>query len=322
MDSKNQDKEEFFFMKKTNDGVGIGVSKQEKTARAWFISLAFGKIVVELFILLYITGMFREIFWVPVLGSLGASLYGLFMAFRHRVITPATQPMVCRVLHYGSALTVLILGCLLLYGGNFGAAHAPVFFIISALIFGLTLIQSALWSSSLDKKGMQWYPKKQALKTLGIGVLLFTSSIVLTNYKINVDNPPRYTQEDLEAATIAYVDVEINGTLEPDEINVYKTWHAGEDYLTRLFILTSTNCNVYCSYISDKQLTGGSVSIGDGRTTIEMTDNEGWVYFIVGWSQSDEELGLDPEESEWRTDLPANYTFTITSNHLNYQYPV
>jgi hypothetical protein len=309
-------------MKKTNGGVGIGMSKQEKTARRWFISLAFGKIVVELFILLYITGMFWEIFWVPVLGSLGASLYGLFIAFRHRVLTPAAQPMVCRVFHYGSALTVLILGCMLLYGGNFGAGHAPVFFTISVLIFGLTLIQSTLRSSSFHKNQTQRYPKKQALMTLVIGGLLFTSSILFTNYKINVDNPPRYTQEDLDGAIIAYVDVEINATLAPEEITVYKTWHAGESYLTSLFILTSTNCNVYCSYISDKQLTGGSVSIGDGRTTIEMTDNEGWVYFVVGWSQSDEELGLDPEESEWRTDLPANYTFTITSNHLNYQYPV
>lgn len=307
-------------MKKTLSEVGIGVSKQERKSRRWLIALVILKIVAEMFMSLYILGGLFEIFhWIPVFLSLGASAYLLFTAFSHQTLTKRLA-MICQILQYGSPVTILILGCILLYGGNFGAGHAPVFFFVSALIFGLTLIQRTLHSGSSHKNETQRYSKKQVLVTLVIGVLLFTSSLLFTNYKMNVDNPPRYSQEDLDGATIAYVNVEITATLAPYEINVFKTWHAGEDYLTALFILTTANCNVYCSHISDKQLTRGSVSIGDGRTTIEMTDNEGWVYFIVGWSQNDEEF--DPENSEWRTDLPANYSFTITSNHLNYHYPV
>ena len=63
---------------------------------------------------------------------------------------------------------------------------------------------------------------------------------------------------------------------------------------------------------------GGSVSIGDGRTTIIMTDREGWVFFYVKWGQIEGEYETN---LEYRND-PAHYTFIITSNHLDFYHPV
>ena len=169
--------------------------------------------------------------------------------------------------------------------------------------------------SYIEKKEI---PSRSRMKmtaySLLCGAIIFSMSMGGT-YLIYLNGlpPPLYSQEDIDNATIAYVDVKMNNTIEESELHMYKTWHAGDDYFTLLFRLESSS-DTYFHVVSDKKLmTGGSVSIsGEGsdedNITYRMENEEGWIYFyIYNYLVTLNDFG--------------NYTFKVSSHHLNYQYP-
>ena len=155
--------------------------------------------------------------------------------------------------------------------------------------------------------------------SIGLSGMIFTSL-----YFGNISSflpPAHYTQEDIDNAAIAYVDIKINSTIQMNETHMYKTWHTGGDYLTLIHKLDPLS-NTSCYVVHDQNLmAGGSVSIsGEGIdaeiTTYKMKNEEGWFYFYIyrGLPLVDMENAVDMETA-------ANYTFVVSSDHLNYQYP-
>ncbi len=266
------------------------------------------RILPEFLLLGYL--MWEGGFILPALslGIIGYNAYSQFISKTEKLV------IFTRIFNLIYSLIVFLIGCLWLAGGNFRAHHAPVFFAIG-VFFGVLEILKYFFIEIRE-----FAPKMKTRKlfiSLGLMGMLFTSLYLVTFFTSRT--PPLYTQEDLDAATIASVDVGINSSLAPYGIDFFKIWHAGEDFLTSDFHILSQDCALECSSIYDKNLmaVGGSVSVGDGRTTIIMTDDEGWVYFYVKWMQID---GVYFTDLENRTE-PADYSFMITSNHLNFYHP-
>jgi len=155
--------------------------------------------------------------------------------------------------------------------------------------------------------------------SIGLSGMIFSSLYFGTTF--NSLPHSRYTQEDIDNASIAYVDVKINSTIQTNETHMYKTWHTGGDYLTLIYKLEPLS-NSSCYVVHDQNLmAGGSVSIGgEGTdaeiTTYKMKNEEGWFYFYIyrGLPFVDMENAVDMETI-------VNYTFVVSSDHLNYRYP-
>ncbi len=270
------------------------------------------RILPEFILLAYFMGTILLILPVVSLLILGHNAYS------HYKSKPKKRVKFYRIFNMVYSVLIFLNGCMWLAGGNFGAFHAPIFFFIGVYFCVLEILKYFLIDLLEFAPILETKQKKNMVISLVLMGMLFTSLFVGTVFLSR--RPPIYTQEDLDNATIVYLDVGINGSLAPYEVEVYKTWHSGEDYLTSDFIIISPDCYIHRSYIYDRNFMaeGGSVSGMDGRTTIKMTDNEGWVYFYVYWLQDE---GVYYNDLENRTD-PAYYTFMITSHHLNFLYPV
>ena len=290
--------------------------KNKKNATILIIYSIF-RFFLELFFMLYMIGMFRPLFSVPIYFSILFVLYYLYKevfsnnCINEKVGIKGKMGIIIYIFNIIYSIFVLILGCSLYLEGGFARGHSIPFIIISALF----IIPEILKYNYIEKKEMPSRSKiKMTAYSLLCGAIIFSMSMGGT-YLIYLDGlpPPLYTQEDIDNAEIAYVDVKMNGTIEDGELHMYKTWHAGDDYFTLLFRLESSS-DTYYKVISDKKLmAGGSVSIsGEGinedNITFKMENKEGWVYFyIYNYLGTLNDFG--------------NYTFKVSSHHLNYQFP-
>ena len=162
-------------------------------------------------------------------------------------------------------------------------------------------------------------PKRMKMIAYSIfcSAIIFSTSIVGAKL-IYINNLPplRYTQEDIDNAAIAYVDIKINRTIQSNETQMFKTWHEGGDYLTIIFQYDFESRISYYPIKDQDIMARGSVSIswkgfiGD-ITTYKMKNKEGWVYFYVY-------KGLETLVDNITI---ANYSIKVSSEHLNYQYP-
>ena len=289
--------------------------KNKKTAILIIYSIF--RILLELFIALYISGTFLRPFIIPTLLSI---LFVIFYFYKEvisknringKVGFKENMGKIIYIFNILYSIYILILGCILFLEGGFARFHSTFYFIISALF----LIPEIFKYNYIEKREM---PSKSKMKmtaySLLCGAIIFSMSMGGT-YLIYLNSlpPPLYSQEDIDNAEIAYVDVKMNNTIEDSELHMYKTWHAGDDYFTLLFRLESSS-DTYYKVISDKKLmAGGSVSIsGEGineeNITFRMENEEGWVYFyIYNYLGTLNDFG--------------NYTFKVSSHHLNYQFP-
>ena len=290
--------------------------KNQKKATILIIYSIF-RIFLELFFILYMIGTFRPLFSVPIYLSILFVLYYLYKevfsnnCINEKVGIKGKMGIIIYIFNIFYSIYILILGCLLYLEGGFSRGHSIPVIIISALF----IIPEIFKYNFIEKKEMPNRSKiKMTAYSLLCGAIFFSMSMGGT-YLIYLDGlpPPLYTQEDIDNAEIAYVDVKMNGTIEDGELHMYKTWHAGDDYFTLLFRLESSS-DTYYKVISDKKLmAGGSVSIsGEGinedNITFKMENKEGWVYFyIYNYLGTLNDFG--------------NYTFKVSSHHLNYQFP-
>ena len=266
---------------------------------------------------MYIMGSFGEIYVIPTFISI---LFVLIYFYKEvfwnndineKVVIKRKMGEIIYIYNIFYSIFVLILGCLLYLEGNFARGHSIPFIIIGALF----LIPEIFKYNFIEKKEMPNRSKiKMTAYSLLCGSIIFSMSMGGT-YLIYLDGlpPPLYTQEDIDNAEIAYVDVKMNNSIEDSELHMYKTWHAGDDYLTLLFRQDSVS-DTYFKIINDKKLmAGGSVSIsGEGideeNITFKMENEEGWVYFyIYNYLDTLNDFG--------------NYTFKVSSHHLNFQFP-
>ena len=290
---------------------------RNKKKTAILIIYSIFRILFELFFAMYIMGSFGEIYVIPTLLSI---LFVLIYFYKEviwnndineKVGIKRKMGKIIYIYNIFYSIFVLILGCILYLEGNFARGHSIPFIIISALF----LIPEIFKYNFIEKKEIPNRSKiKMTAYSLLCGAIIFSVSMGGT-YLIYLDGlpPPLYSQEDIDNAEIAYVDVKMNNTIEDSELHMYKTWHAGDDYFTLLYRLESSSDTSF-RVISDKKLmAGGRVSIsGEGiyeeNQTFKMENEEGWVYFYVY-----NNLGT-------LNDL-GNYTFKVSSHHLNYQFP-
>ncbi len=281
------------------------------------------RILLELFMAISIKEIFGGIFVIPTIISI---LFVIFYYYKevssnkriNRINEKAgikgikeKMGKIIYIYNFIYSIFVLILGCILYLEGGFSRGHSFYFINIGAIF----LITEILKYYYIEKKEM---PNKSRMKmtaySILCGAIIFSMSIGGT-YMIYLNSlpPPLYSQEDIENAEIAYVDVKISNTIQDTELQMYKTWHAGDDYFTLLFRQDSVS-DTYFKVISDNHLmASGSVSISgegikDENITFRMKNREGWVYFYI---YNDNET----------LENYANYTFKVSSHHLNYQYP-
>jgi len=291
------------------------IKNKKKTAILIIYSIF--RIFLELFFAMYIIGTFGEIFVIPTLLSI---LFVIFYFYKEVIAKnrineksgfKGKMGIIIYIYNILYSLYVLILGCCLYLEGGFARGHSFPFITISALF----LIPEILKYYYIEKKEM---PNKSRMKmtvySLLCGAIIFSMSMGGT-YLIYLNGlpPPLYSQDDIENAEIAYVDVKISNTIQDSELQMYKTWHAGDDYFTLLFRNESVT-DTYFRVISDNKLmAGGSVSISgeiihEENITFRMENEEGWVYFyIYNYLGNLNDIG--------------NYTFKVSSHHLNYQFP-
>ena len=138
------------------------------------------KIITEFLVILFSSSFFNVFFSIPILLSIGGSFYLNYISFRkHRI----SHPLVCYILHYGSSITILYIGCLFLY---YRVNFASMFFIISSYIFVLNIVRKSV---ILFQK-TQLYPVKRVLVAMIIGNIIFAVSIPFTRFLIRTDPPP------------------------------------------------------------------------------------------------------------------------------------
>ena len=279
------------------------------------------RILLEIFIAMFILGIFIPLFLIPTLLSIIFVIYYFYkeVISNNGINEINGKRRFIYIFNVVYSIFVLILGCILFTEGGFARYNAIFFFIISALFIILEILKYFY----IEKKEM---PSKNRMKMIAYSILcsaiIFSMSIVGSNLiYLNNQSPLRYTQEDIDNADIAYVDIKINSTIQTNETHMYKTWHTGGDYLTLIYKIEPWS-NISCYVVHDQNLmAGGSVSIsGEGIdaeiTTYKMKNEEGWFYFYIyrGLPLVDMENAVDMETA-------ANYTFVVSSDHLNYQYP-
>lgn len=290
---------------------------RSKKKTAILIIYSIFRILLELFFAMYIIGMFTEIFVIPTIMSIVFVLIYFYKEvfwnndINEKVGNKGKMGKIIYIYNIFYSIFVLILGCLLYLEGNLARGHSIPFIIIGALF----LIPEIFKYNFIEKKEIPIRSKmKMTAYSLLCGAIIFSMSMGGT-YLIYMDSlpPPLYSQDDIDNAEIAYVDVKMNSIIEDGELHMFKTWHAGEDYFTLLFRQESVT-DTYFRVISDKRLmAGGSVSIsGEGidedNITFRMENEEGWVYFyIYNYLDTLNDFG--------------NYTFKVSSHHLNYQFP-
>ncbi|MHA1677418.1 MAG: hypothetical protein ACTSWX_11360 [Promethearchaeota archaeon] len=283
----------------------------------YLIAYSVFRLFLEITIFMYILGIFHKILLIPTIMSALFTIYYLYQEVLSKSKIKGIKKKKVNLFYVYSivySLYVLILGCILLTEGNFANHHAPAFFIISALI----LFSEILNYFYIEKKEMLNKTRmKMIAYSIICGAIIFSTSIVSAKLIYIHNLPPlRYTQEDIDNAAIAYIDVKINETIGSDEIQMYKTWHYGGDYLTIIFQY-DLGSNISCHTINDQDImAGGSVSISwkgfNGEiTTYKMKNEEGWVYFYTY-------KGLETPVENITT---ANYSIKVSSEHLNYRYP-